>query len=104
MPLSDEKEGVEFRIDNTPPMVAFSNEGDDVVIRVTDKLSPVGKVEYSADAQKWTRLIPVDGIADSQSETYRLKKSELAGKFVIVRAVDAFYNVGTESVEANPAR
>lgn len=99
MPLSDEKEGVEFRIDNTPPAVAFSSDGDDVVVRVTDKLSPVGKVEYSIDAEKWVRLIPVDGIADSQSETYRLKKSAVAGKFVIVRAVDAFYNVGTESIQ-----
>jgi len=97
-PLSDEKEGVEFRIDNTPPSIAFSNDGEDVVIRITDKLSPVGKVEYSADAQKWVRLIPIDGIADSQSETYRLKRSSLAGKFVIVRAVDGFYNVGTESI------
>jgi len=32
---------------------------------VTDALSPVGKVEYSAEAQKWIRLTPVDGIADS---------------------------------------
>jgi hypothetical protein len=58
----------------------------------------VGKVEYSADAQKWIRLIPVDGIADSPNETYRLKRSALAGRFVIVRAVDTFYNVATESI------
>jgi len=97
-PLSDEKEGVEFRVDNTPPVITSSVDGDDVVIRVTDKLSPVGKIEYSADAQRWIRLIPVDGIADSPSETYRLKRSALAGKFVIVRAVDGFYNVATESI------
>ncbi|MDP9360423.1 MAG: hypothetical protein M3P29_03120 [Acidobacteriota bacterium] len=97
-PLSDSKEGINFRIDNTPPAIAFTNEGDDVVIRVTDKLSPIGKVEYSADAQKWIRITPVDGISDSPSETYRLKRGALAGKFVIVRAVDAFYNVATESI------
>src|SRR5205814_2150674 len=98
MPLTAEKEGIEFRIDNTPPAIAFTTDGDDVVIQVTDKLSPVGKVEYSADAQKWVRLIPVDGIADSPSETYRLKRSALSGKYVIIRAVDTFYNVGTESI------
>jgi outer membrane protein assembly factor BamB len=98
MPLSDEKEGIEFRIDNTPPVIAFSTEADEVVIRISDKMSPVGKVEYSADAQKWIRILPVDGIADSPNETYRLKRSALAGKFVIVRAVDAFYNVATESL------
>jgi hypothetical protein len=97
-PLIDSKEGIEFRVDNTPPAIAFTTEGDDVVIRVSDKLSTIGKVEYSADAQKWIRITPVDGISDSPSETYRLKRSAMAGKFVIVRAVDAFYNVATESI------
>jgi hypothetical protein len=97
-PLTDSKEGIDFRIDNTPPAIAVSTEGDDVVLRVTDKLSPIGKVEYSADAQKWIRITPVDGISDSPSETYRIKRSAVAGKFVIVRAVDAFYNVATESI------
>jgi hypothetical protein len=40
----------------------------------------------------------VDGIADSPDETYRLKRGAIEGKFVIVRAVDAFYNVATSSV------
>jgi len=97
-PLSDSKEGIDFRVDNTPPAITSASEGDDVVIRVTDKLSPIGKVEYSADAQKWIRITPIDGISDSPSETYRLKRSGLTGKFVIVRAVDAFYNVATESI------
>jgi hypothetical protein len=97
-PLTDVKEGIDFRVDNTPPSITFTPEGEDVVIRVTDKLSPIAKVEYSADAQKWIRATPVDGISDSPSESYRLKRSALAGKFVIVRAVDAFYNVATESI------
>jgi streptogramin lyase len=98
LPLTDAKEGIDFVVDNTPPAIAFTSEGEDVVIRITDKLSPIGKVEYSADAQKWIRLTPVDGISDSPSETYRLKRAALTGKFVIVRAVDTFYNVATESV------
>jgi hypothetical protein len=97
-PLTDSREGVEFLVDNTPPAVTAAADGDDVVVHVDDKLSPVGKVEYSADAQKWIRLTPVDGIADSPHETYRLKRTAVAGKFVIVRATDAFYNVGTEAV------
>lgn len=97
-PMADSKEGVEFQIDNTPPSINATTVGDDVVIRVTDKLSTIGKVEYSADAQKWLRLTPADGIADSGDETYRLKRSAIAGKFVIVRAVDSFYNVATQSI------
>jgi hypothetical protein len=96
--LTDAKEGVEFQVDNTAPAVAVTTQGDDVTIRITDKLSTIGKVEYSADAQKWIRLTPTDGIADSADETYRLKRSDVAGRFVIVRATDAFYNVTTSSV------
>jgi outer membrane protein assembly factor BamB len=97
-PLSDSKEGVEFQVDNTPPSIAVTTQGDDVTIRITDKLSTIGKVEYSADAQKWIRLTPADGIADSDDETYKLKRSALDGKFVVVRATDASYNVATVSV------
>ena len=97
-PLSDTKEGVEFQIDNKAPLIAVTSTGSEVVVRITDELSPVGKVEYSADAQKWIRLIPVDGIADSREETFRLPRNEVDGKFVIVRAVDGFYNVSTENI------
>jgi len=96
--LTDEKEGIEFAVDNTAPSIAFTTEGEDVVIRVTDKMSTVGKVEYSADAQKWIRLTPVDGIADSNEEMYKLKRSAIDGKFVVVRATDASYNVATVSI------
>ncbi len=98
MPLTDVKEGVEFQVDNTPPVISARTEGDDVIIRVTDKIGTIGRVEYSADAQRWTRLTPVDGIADSGDETYKVKRSSVEGKFVIVRAVDSFYNVATESI------
>lgn len=98
MPLSDTKEGVEFQVDNTPPQVSFTTSGSDVVIHVTDKMSPIGRVEYSIDAQKWIRIQPVDGISDSPDETYKLPRTDLAGKFVIVRAVDGFYNVATQAI------
>ena len=98
MPLMDTREGVEFQVDNTPPVISVASQGSEVILHVTDKMSPVGKVEYSVDAQKWIRLIPVDGIADSPDETYKLPRIDIDGKFVIIRATDAFYNVATESV------
>ena len=97
-PLSDAKEGVEFQVDNTPPSIAVTPQGDDVIVRISDKVATIGKVEYSADAQKWIRITPADGIADSSDETYKLKRNAVEGKFVIIRATDAFYNVATSSV------
>ncbi|HUP61879.1 MAG TPA: PQQ-binding-like beta-propeller repeat protein [Thermoanaerobaculia bacterium] len=99
MPMTDVKDGIEFLVDNRAPSVAVTSRGDDVIIRITDELSPIGRVEYSADAQKWIRLTPADGIADSRDETFTLKRSAVEGKFVIVRAVDGYYNVATESVK-----
>jgi sugar lactone lactonase YvrE len=97
--LTDVKEGVEFQVDNTPPRITVSTEGTDVLVRITDEVSPVGRVEYASDAEKWIRLTPVDGLADSRDETFRLKRSEIDGKFVVVRAVDASYNVATANVK-----
>ena len=98
LPLTDTKEGIEFQVDNISPSISAAEDGDNVTIRVTDAMSPITKVEYAADAEKWIRLTPVDGIADSTSETFRLPKSAVSGKFVVVRAVDAFYNVAAESI------
>jgi len=96
--LTDTKEGIEFQVDNTPPKVTVTENGTDVTIHITDEASPIGRVEYSADAEKWIRVTPVDGIADSRDETFRLKRSDLSGKFTVVRAVDGQYNVATASV------
>jgi hypothetical protein len=97
-PLTDIKEGVEFQVDNGAPKIAVSQNGGDFNVRITDDLSPVGKVEYSLDADKWIQLTPLDGIADSRDETFRLSGTAVTGKFVIIRATDQFYNVATASV------
>jgi len=97
-PLTDAKEGVEFQVDNRAPSISVTEKGDTVLVRVTDDASPVGRVEYSVDAQKWIRVTPTDGIADSRDETYELKRNAIEGKFVIMRAVDGFYNVATQSI------
>src|SRR6185295_8172827 len=98
-PLTDTKEGIELQVDNTAPKIAVTQSGDDVTVHITDEASPIGRVEYSADAEKWIRLTPIDGIADSRDETFRLKRSDLTGKFTVIRAVDGQYNVATASVK-----
>jgi hypothetical protein len=97
--LTDMKDGVEFEVDNTSPKIDVGSEGNTVIVHITDTLSPIGRVEYSADAEKWIRMTPVDGIADSRNETFRLDRKDIDGKFIVIRAVDAHYNVATASVK-----
>ncbi|HXI11729.1 MAG TPA: hypothetical protein VNM92_03695 [Thermoanaerobaculia bacterium] len=96
-PLTDIREGVELVVDNSAPLIssALSQAGVDVTI--TDRLSPITRAEYSVDAEKWIRLTPQDGIADSERETFRLPAS-LGKRYVVVRAVDQHFNVATQSV------
>ncbi|MDQ3281239.1 MAG: hypothetical protein M3Q69_07480 [Acidobacteriota bacterium] len=98
-PLTAAREGVEFEVDNTAPQVRSDANGNDVTLHITDSASPIGRVEYSVDAEKWIRITPVDGIADSRDETFRLDRSTINGKFVIVRAVDGQYNITTANVQ-----
>lgn len=97
-PLTDAREGVEFTVDNSPPTIQITHRGEDIIITVRDALSPVGKVEYSVDAQKWVRLLPEDGIADSTEERFLLKRKDVENRFVVVRAIDSFSNVATATV------
>jgi hypothetical protein len=96
--LTDAHEGVELLVDNTAPRITSSVEGSDIRIRVSDELSPIAKAEYSVDAQKWIPLIPEDGIADGTEESFRILATSVDGKFVVVRALDVFYNVATATV------
>ena len=96
--LTDTKEGIEFQIDNTTPVITTSIENDAIVVKVADAMSPIGKVEYAADAEEWIRLTPEDGIADSTEETFRIPRTTAANKFIVFRAVDAFYNATTENL------
>lgn len=96
---TNERSGVFFVVDNSAPMIRITKSGRDAVVRIEDASSLITKVEYSVDAKEWKTLLPEDGISDSRSETYRISGDEISGRFVVVRAVDAFYNVATTVVE-----
>jgi hypothetical protein len=92
------REGLVMTVDNTAPGISVRESGDVVEVTVTDRLSPIIKSEYSIDAREWIQIVPVDGLADSRTETYRLSRKDLAGRMVIFRSVDAQYNVVTAEV------
>ena len=98
-PLTDTREGVEMLVDNTSPTITTERTGNGIRVRIADALSPIGRVEYSIDADKWIPLIPEDGIADSREESFVIPADAVRNRFVVVRALDSFYNVATHSVQ-----
>ncbi len=67
---------------------------------VRDDHSPVQRVEFSQDGQRWRGVFPVDGIADSREEHYELAvDGELGERGLTVRASDSMNNVATAHVD-----
>jgi len=96
-PLEGERFGEEFLVDNTAPTVRKNNRGFSII----DQSSPLVRVEYSIDAEKWIRIAPDDSMLDSTNENFTLPASDIAGKFVTIRAVDAQFNVTTQTLAAS---
>jgi hypothetical protein len=106
--LVAERESSTFDIDNTPPTITVAsatrtNGRTAVRFTVRDLDSPVQRVEYSLDADRWRSIYPRDGIADSRVEEFDLAiETDTADKAIILRAVDAMNNVATGRAEPTP--
>jgi hypothetical protein len=103
--LTGELDSSAFEVDNTPPEirvrgVRFDQGRTTITFDVTDDHSPVQKVEYSQDGQRWRGVFPVDGIADSRDEHYELViEGELGERGLSLRASDTMNNVSTQHVD-----
>ncbi len=90
-----------FDIDNTPPSVVVTGarrDGTRTVLsfEVRDLDSPVQRVEFSLDGDRWQMLYPIDGIADSRVERFELPlDGDAAVRGVTLRATDALNNIGS---------
>ena len=109
--LTGERESQSFDIDNAPPAITVTGVRRDgartlVTFTVRDDHSPVERVEYSLDGDRWRPIHPKDGIADSVEEEFELVlEVDTSGRAVVVRAEDAMENVTTTRAEApSPAR
>ncbi len=94
-----------IEIDNTPPVVKAgtpSTNGTtiEVTFEVMDNTSRIVKGEYSIDGGAWHLLFPVDGIADSAKETFKVKVNldKTSEHVIAFRCTDSSYNVGTNKV------
>jgi len=104
--LAGEMESNAFEIDNTPPDIIVRSVRVDrgrtvISFDVKDDHSPVQRVEFSQDGQKWRGVFPVDGIADSRDEHYELPiDGELGDRGLTLRATDTMNNIATAHVDA----
>ena len=75
-----------------------------ITFDVKDDHSPIQRVEFSQDGQRWRGVFPVDGIADSRDEHYELAvDGELGERGLTLRASDAMNNVATTHVDRRRA-
>ena len=108
--LTGELESSTFDIDNTPPVISITGVRVDrgrtmVTFDVQDDHSPIQRVEFSEDGQRWRGVFPADGIADSRQEHYQLAvEGALTERGLTLRAVDSMNNVETGHVDAPAAR
>jgi hypothetical protein len=102
--LRGERESSSFDIDNAPPTVTLGTprrEGTAIIVpfEIRDTDSPLNRVEYSVDAQRWQNVFPTDGILDGRQEQFSLRlDSAMAGRTLVIRATDAMSNVGSGQV------
>jgi hypothetical protein len=102
--LRGERESSSFDIDNTPPTVTIATarrEGATFVVpfEIRDVDSPLQRVEYALDAQRWQNAFPQDGILDARQEQFALRlDASAAGRTLVIRATDAMNNVGSGQV------
>ena len=85
-----------FLIDRTPPVISVTGTGGgSVTFKVQDDSSIVEHVEVSGDGgATWQTIWPEDGIADSQSETFKADTSKFEST-ALIRAVDDHGNQAT---------
>ena len=100
--LKDEQETEPIDLDNTPPAVTadaprLTGSSVEIVFKASDATSIIRRGEYQVDGGVWKMVFPVDGIADSKREEFRVTVG-LADKkphVIALRAFDANANVGS---------
>jgi sugar lactone lactonase YvrE len=105
--LTDEQITDAIEIDNTPPAIrvtgpSITGQTAEVLFDATDSTSRIVRGEYSVDGSAWQLIFPVDGIADSAHESFKVKVAfNKPGEHLIAfRCADSSSNVGTAKVTA----
>jgi len=105
--LADEQITDAIEVDNTPPAIkvtgpVITGQSAEVLFDATDLTSRIVRGEYSVDGSPWQLIFPMDGIADSAHESFKVKVAfNKPGEHLIAfRCADSSSNVGTAKVTA----
>jgi hypothetical protein len=100
--LTNSKDSAPFNVDNSAPklnVTQVSKSGNTTVVEVVamDDFSPIKDLQYSITPGIWVQVFPVDMIADSPKETYRieLKDAPAGSDQIILKCSDQFQNIAT---------
>lgn len=97
-----------FRLDSSPPQLVVTRVAGEtrrtlVSIEVNDPGGEVSVLQYRLEGEEWESLDPVDGVADSEKEKYRLVLPEREpgddGTLrLLLRAIDSSGNLAADMV------
>jgi sugar lactone lactonase YvrE len=100
--LTDEQETEPIEVDNTAPTVTADAPSvigarAEAVFRANDATSIIRRAEYQLDGGQWRAVFPVDGIADSRREDFKVIVTLPDAKphIIAFRVFDANANVGS---------
>ncbi len=83
-------------VDNTPPTLGkMERQGNRLHVVVRDSASPLREAVVSVDAQEWKPVASADGLIDGMTETLIVEAAGKPGGLVLLRVMDAAYNVVT---------
>lgn len=106
--LTDEQETEPVEIDNTPPTVKadapkIAGSRVEVVFHASDTTSIIRRAEYQLDGGQWKSIFPIDGIADSKREDFRIIVTipDTKPHVIAFRAFDSNSNVGSAQAATN---
>ncbi len=93
--LSAERASEPVVIDHTPPRLAgVERRGGNLVVTLSDALSPLASAEISVDAEDWDSAPAADGMIDGRNETLEIEARVDAG-LLLLRVADTAFNTTT---------
>ena len=95
--LEDEASSHWFVVDSTPPRLHLERQDGRWTVRAVDAGSPLVRVEWSRDGERWNGLAAEDGLLDGSAESFSFPAAQTGRHLVVVRALDSHHNRTTVS-------